>query len=75
LHIIATAFAAASVDVVAATVVVHDGTADDRFEVVDARGGKLDEATCALVRHYLEQGVRSKRGVFGRRRFDAAVAG
>jgi Kef-type K+ transport system membrane component KefB len=75
LHVIATAFAAAAVDVVAATVIVHDGTADDRFEVVDAQGNKLDEATFDVVRRYLAQGVRSKRGMFGRRRFDTAVAG
>ena len=72
LHVIATAFAAASVDVVAATIVVHDGTADDRFEVVDAKGNKLDDASFAVVRRYLEQGVRSRRGLFGRR-FDTVV--
>ncbi|HUP87406.1 MAG TPA: cation:proton antiporter [Acidimicrobiales bacterium] len=74
LHVIAAAFAAAGVDVVAATVVVHDGIADDRFEVVDARGNKLDEAAFEVFRRYLSQGVRSKRRRFGRQRFATAAA-
>jgi hypothetical protein len=73
LHVVATAFAAAGVDVVAATIVVHDGTADDRFEVVDNQGNKLGEPATELVRRYLEHGVRSKRRILGRRRFETAV--
>jgi Kef-type K+ transport system membrane component KefB len=72
LHQVATAFAASGIDVVAATIVVRDGTADDRFEVVDGRGGKLDDEAQASVRAFLESGVRSKRGWFGRQRFEAA---
>lgn len=75
LHVIASAFAAASVDVVAATVVVHDGMADDRFEVLDARGNKLDDATFDAVRRFLALGVRSRRGVLGRSRFETAAVG
>jgi UTP:GlnB (protein PII) uridylyltransferase len=73
LHVVASAFAAAGVDVIAATIVVHDGLADDRFEVVDRRGNKLGEETADLVRRYLEHGVRSKRRMLGGRRFDTAV--
>jgi UTP:GlnB (protein PII) uridylyltransferase len=73
LHVIATAFAAARVDVVAATVVLHDGLADDRFEIVDARGDKLDDVSIDVVRQYLAKGVRSRRGLFGRQRFAEAV--
>jgi Kef-type K+ transport system membrane component KefB len=72
LHVIATAFAAAEVDVVAATIVVHEGQGDDRFEVVDRDGNKLDDSAFDAVRWYLEHGVRSKRGWFGRQRFVTA---
>jgi UTP:GlnB (protein PII) uridylyltransferase len=75
LHLIAVAFAAAGVRVIAATVVAVDGTADDRFEVLDTNGNKLDEEFQAAVRHFLAQGVTSSRSPFGRVRFAAAAEG
>jgi UTP:GlnB (protein PII) uridylyltransferase len=70
LHKIATAFAASGIDVVSATIVVHDGTADDRFEVVDSTGNKVDDATAEVLRRHLAGGVRTRRGFFGRQKFE-----
>jgi hypothetical protein len=68
LHILATAFTAAGVDVVSATVTGHEGVAYDRFELTDSDGGKLDaEAEEAIVR-FVTGGVTTRR-----RRFRSAA--
>ena len=73
LHLVATAFAAAGVEVVAASIVASDGRADDRFEIVDGDGNKLDDADQEAVRRFLLGGVRSKRRTFGGRSYATAV--
>lgn len=73
LHLVATAFAAAGVEVVAATIVASDGRADDRFEIVDGDGNKLDESEQEAVRRFLLGGVRSRRRTFGGRSYATAV--
>jgi Kef-type K+ transport system membrane component KefB len=64
LHILATGFTAAGVDVVSATVTSHEGVAYDRFELTDTDGGKLDaEAEEAIVR-FVTGGVTTRRRRF-----------
>ena len=60
LHQLATAFAAAGVDVVAATVTGHDGRAYDSFLLDRARGGKLGPADQATVVRFVEGGVTTR---------------
>jgi len=60
LHQLATAFAAAGVDVVAATVTGHDGRAYDSFLLDRARGGKLGPADQAAVVRFVEGGVTTR---------------
>jgi Kef-type K+ transport system membrane component KefB/predicted amino acid-binding ACT domain protein len=67
LHVVATAFAAAGVDVVTATIGAVDGKADDRFELVDRNGHKLDAELEQRVRTYLRGGVATRRR-WGRQR-------
>ncbi len=64
LHTIATAFAAAGVEVVAASIGVIDGVADDRFELVDANGHKLGPDVEEAIRRFLTSGVESRRSWF-----------
>ncbi len=74
LHVIATAFAAAHVEVVAATIVATDALADDRFELVDADGNKLDDDAQEAVRRFLCGGVTTRRSWFGRRTYAPVAA-
>jgi Kef-type K+ transport system membrane component KefB len=74
LHTIATAFGAAGVEVVAASVVAAGEGVDDRFEILDADGHKLDEATKAEVRRFLEGGVASRRRWYGGRSYSSSGA-
>ncbi|MBA2609758.1 MAG: cation:proton antiporter [Actinobacteria bacterium] len=73
LHTIATGFAAAGVDVVAATIGEADGRADDRFELVDRNGRKLSPDHEAAITRFLEAGVVAKRRWF-RPRYEPAPA-
>ncbi len=61
LHVIATALAAAGTEVVAATIGGVEGEADDRFELVDTDGRKLNGEAEDAVRRYLLHGVATKR--------------
>ena len=71
LHLLATAFAAAGAEVVAASIAGTDGSADDRFELVDRNGRKLDAAAQEAVRRFLAGGVVTKRR-WPRRRYGVA---
>jgi Kef-type K+ transport system membrane component KefB/predicted amino acid-binding ACT domain protein len=71
-HQIATAFAAAGVEVVAASIGAVDGVADDRFELVDRNGRKLSAAHREAVRQYVLGGVVEQRR-FGRSRYRVAL--
>lgn len=64
LHTFAAAFAAAGIEVVAATIAAHDGLAQDRFELVDKNGRKLSEEQQDAVRQFLLGGVTSTRQWF-----------
>jgi UTP:GlnB (protein PII) uridylyltransferase len=61
LHQVATAFAAARVEVVAATISATDGLAEDRFELVDRDGHKLDAHRQAEVRRFVHGGVTTRQ--------------
>lgn len=74
LHTVAAAFAAAGVEVVAATVSLTNGRADDRFEVVDKSGHKISAEKEAAVREFLAGGVATTRRWF-RDRHVVAVSG
>jgi predicted amino acid-binding ACT domain protein len=67
LHSIATALAAAGVDVQSAIVHADDGLVIDRFEVTGAGGRKLGESEQAAVRKHLREGVAGKRRRLGGR--------
>jgi Kef-type K+ transport system membrane component KefB len=71
LHGLATAFAAAQVEVQSATAVSHDGAALDVFELTCRSGGKLDSRAQAAVERFVHGGVIVRRR---RRRRDYAVA-
>jgi UTP:GlnB (protein PII) uridylyltransferase len=60
LHQLATAFAAAGVDVVSATVDGHDGRAYDTFLLDAPGGGKLQPAHEASVVEFVEGGVTTR---------------
>jgi UTP:GlnB (protein PII) uridylyltransferase len=61
LHQLATAFAAARVDVVAATIVSHEGRAHDSF-LLDRRGeAKLDASDEAAIERFIAGGVTTRR--------------
>ncbi len=64
LHTVATAFAASDVEVVSATIGAVDGTADDRFELVDLNGHKLSPDHESTIREFLASGVTSRRSWF-----------
>ncbi|MEO7555755.1 MAG: cation:proton antiporter [Acidimicrobiales bacterium] len=64
---LATAFAAAGVEVRSAKVSAGDGLVIDRFEVVDRDGAKLGADVEQRVRDLLISGVTIKRRRFGRR--------
>jgi Kef-type K+ transport system membrane component KefB len=66
LHQLATAFAAAGVDVVAATVTGHDGRAYDTFLLDRPDETKLDPADEAAVARFVEGGVTTHRRRFRR---------
>jgi Kef-type K+ transport system membrane component KefB/predicted amino acid-binding ACT domain protein len=61
LHQVATALAAARVEVVAATISATDGLAEDRFELVDRDGHKLDPHRQAEVRRFVHGGVATRQ--------------
>jgi Kef-type K+ transport system membrane component KefB len=61
LHHLATAFAAAGVDVASATVAGHDGRAHDTFLLHGADGGKLTADDEAAVRRFATGGVTARR--------------
>jgi [protein-PII] uridylyltransferase len=67
LHSVATALAAAGVDVQSAIVHADDGLVIDRFEVTGAGGRKLGESEQAAVRRFLREGVAAKRRRLGGR--------
>lgn len=68
LHAVAAAFAAAGVDVHAASVTTRAGVAIDRFDV-----SRLDTETEAAVRVHLAGGVTPRRRFWSRRRRDRGV--
>jgi Kef-type K+ transport system membrane component KefB len=61
LHHVASALAAARVEVVAATISATDGIAEDRFELVDRDGHKLDGARQEAVLRFVHGGVTTRR--------------
>jgi [protein-PII] uridylyltransferase len=73
LHSLATAFAAAGVDVRAAKVSADDGLVIDRFEVVDRDGAKLSTDSQNRLRSLIPTGVLVRRRRFGRRLVVRAV--
>jgi Kef-type K+ transport system membrane component KefB/predicted amino acid-binding ACT domain protein len=72
LHQLATAFAAAGVDVVAATVAGRDGRAYDTFLVDRSAGGKLEPADEGAIVGFVAGGVTTRHRRFGRPRYVAA---
>jgi Kef-type K+ transport system membrane component KefB len=70
-HHLATAFAAAGTEVVAATIAVEGGEADDRFELVDRNGRKLSLAQEESIRAFVLGGVVERRR-WGRVRYSVA---
>jgi UTP:GlnB (protein PII) uridylyltransferase len=64
---LATALAAAGVEVRSATAATHAGLVIDRFEVTDRGGGKLDEATGQRLRELVHEGATIRRRRFGHR--------
>ena len=71
-HHVATAFAASGAEVVAATIAVSDGRADDRFELVDRNGRKLSREQEDAIRSFVVGGVVERRR-WGRSRFSVAA--
>jgi UTP:GlnB (protein PII) uridylyltransferase len=67
LHALATAFAAAGVEIRSAQVSAHDDLAIDRFEVTDRDGAKLGDEQVARLAGYVRSGVTARRRRFGRR--------
>jgi UTP:GlnB (protein PII) uridylyltransferase len=67
LHALATAFAAAGVEIRSAQATAHDGLAIDRFEVTDRDGAKLSADDVERLGTYVRSGVTAKRRRFGRR--------
>lgn len=63
-HVIATAFAAAGAEVVAASANVSDGVAYDRFELVHGDGHKLTHDVEERIGTFLRSGVSTRRGWF-----------
>jgi Na+:H+ antiporter len=74
LHQLATAFAAARVDVVAATIAGHDGRAYDTF-LLDRGGAKLDAADEAAIVRFVAGGVATRRRRLRRPQYVPAGAG
>jgi Kef-type K+ transport system membrane component KefB len=66
LQALATAFAAAGVEVISATARTEDALVIDRFELVDKDGAKLDLAQEEAVRRYVHSGVTARRRRFRR---------
>jgi Kef-type K+ transport system membrane component KefB/predicted amino acid-binding ACT domain protein len=58
---LASAFAAANVNVHAARIATDGGTARDSFDLTDKRGAKLDERAMAAISEALERGSEPKR--------------
>lgn len=77
LHQLATAFAAADVDVASATIVGHEGRAHDTFLLHGPDGNKLDATDEAAIVRFVAGGVvtRHRRTWWGARRptYDVAV--
>jgi hypothetical protein len=73
-HHLATAFAAARTEVVAATIAVDGGEADDRFELVDRNGRKLSLEEEEAIRAFILGGVVERRR-WGRVRYSVAAEG
>ena len=67
LHALATAFAAAQVEVRAAQVTAHDGLVIDRFEVTDQDGAKLSDDDVERFTEMVRAGVTARRRRFSRR--------
>jgi len=67
LHALATAFAAAGIEVRSARVTAHDGLVIDRFEVTDRDGAKLSAEHVERLERLIRSGVTAKRRRFGRR--------
>lgn len=67
LHALATALAAAGIEVRSAHVTAHDGLVIDRFEVTDRDGGKLSGDDVDRLRSLIRSGVTAKRRRFSRR--------
>ncbi|HMG45173.1 MAG TPA: cation:proton antiporter [Acidimicrobiales bacterium] len=61
LHQLATAFAAADVDVASATIAGHDGRAHDTFLLHGPDGNKLDADDEAAIRRFVSGGVTARR--------------
>lgn len=61
LHHLATAFAAANVDVASASIVSHDGRAHDSFLLHGPDGNKLDPDDEAAIRRFVTGGVAARR--------------
>ena len=75
LHHLATAFAAARVDVVAATIVSHEGRAHDSF-LLDGRGEtKLEPSHEAAIERFIAGGVTTRRRRLRRPEYVPARAG
>lgn len=80
LHQLATAFAAAGVDVVAATVASHDGRAYDSFLLAagpppsGTAGAKLDAADEAAILAFVDAGVVTRHRRWRRPRYDTNPA-
>ncbi len=64
---VATAFAAARIEVRSASVTVQDGLVIDRFEVTDRSGGKLSPEDVDRLREVLRSGTSLRRRRLGRR--------
>jgi Kef-type K+ transport system membrane component KefB len=64
---IATALAAAGVEVRSAAATTHDGLAIDRFEVTDRTGGKVDDAVGGRLATLLREGATVRRRRWGRK--------
>jgi UTP:GlnB (protein PII) uridylyltransferase len=67
LHSLATAFAAAGIEVRSARVSANDGLVIDRFEVTDRDGAKLSDRELERFQALIRSGVTTKRRRFSRR--------
>src|SRR5262245_9271565 len=75
LHQLATAFAAARIDVVAATIVSHEGKAHDSFLLDRRDGSKLDASDEAAIERFIAGGVTTRHRRLRRPEYVPARAG